>query len=471
MRIELIDIYRLHEIDGKKYLKFEGSEFGTPSRDKKRIVIRTGPLAGKTINESTYAEKDKSLCGMVLSATPIVNNSVYDDLYDILDQRIEEMLDFDDLVLQISNKGGVTQQNYIVPDRILEQIEERQKESYIEEIKECKPIILDKLSAYYEEISKKVIGQDSQLKSLLSNIYSWQKLIDSDISPELKRNYKPNIFIVGSTGCGKTEMLRQVSRIMNIPMVIEDANRYTIEGFVGQSIDDMLLNLIDKCDGNVAKAERGIIVIDEADKLNSVQGMDGIATTGVQQSLISMMEGGEYKIGNSRNSFGIERIIDTTNIQFIFMGSFNRQMVVEKKLGFGTDNTQTYESYHNLEPKDLIEKGMIAELVGRCSKIITMNNLTVEDYKNIILNSKISYLNIQKELMKHKGVKLIVTDDFVDELAKQAASSGIGVRSVKTIISTLLSEMEYEINTGEITEVVLNKELIAKRQILKLTSK
>lgn len=468
MRIEIANVYRYHELGGKKYLKFEGAELCTPSSNKEKILIRTGPLAGSYIEDHTVVSKDKALCGLVVSLAEVVKASNYDDLYDVLIKYEEDLEDFDELVIHLSTKGKVLTYDYMVPEEIIDQIDSRQKYSYLDEVSENKPVQLDSLTHYYEEISKKVIGQDAQLKSVLSNIYSWQKLIDSNISEELKRNYKPNMFIVGSTGCGKTEMLRQISKMMDIPMVIEDANRYTIEGFVGQSVDDMLLNLIDKCDGNIARAQRGIIVIDEVDKLNSAQGMDGIATTGVQQSLISMMEGGEYKIGNSRGGFGIEKIIDTTNIQFIFMGSFDSQMAVSKKMGFGSDDQPTHYSYHALEPKDLIAKGMIAELVGRCSKIITMNNLTVEDYKNIIINSKISYLNIQKELMRFKGVNLVVTDEFIDELAIQAAQSGIGVRAVKTIISTILGEMEYEINTGEIKKVVLNKEMLTKRKLLKL---
>jgi len=458
MQLELVNVYRHHLINGNKYLKLETACFGTPIKKETQIKIRTGILAGKIIPNHINAEKDMELCGLMVPSRLIFEESQYNDIIEILEDYIADDLDFGEMVFELKRNDGKIIYDYNVSEDVKEELKKRQPQSLEDEINGR--VFLGKLENYYNEISKKVIGQDAQLKSILAGVYSWQKLLDTAISDEHKKLMKKNMFIVGASGSGKTEILRQISKLFSIPMIIEDANRYTVEGYVGPSVDDMLLHLIEKCEGNVAKAERGIIVIDEADKLGSFASDDRIATSGVQDALNTMMEGGEYVVGKSKSNYGQEYTIDTTNIQFILLGSFEKLMVPTRTTGFGAIQF-VHKSYVDLTSSDLISMGMNTEMIGRCSKIVGLNNLTVEDYINIITNSKISPLNVQREMYRLMGIELIITDGFIRILAKKTEESRIGVRAVKNILDGILKEAEYETNVGGITQIVLDESVFS----------
>lgn len=461
MRIELINLYYHHVIDGKKYLKRTGACYGTPIKNGEYILIREGKHAGEMIPTHLTVIDDLQLCGLILPTNYYFKNSpnpdIWSFLFDYLDNEVENV----DFVFEynIDLETGVVEYVHEVPQETVLKINKRQKRLLKEKKIEFKDI-----DHYYKEITERVLGQDEAIKSLLSSIYSWQKLVDSKITSDQRRLMKPNLFIAGPTGSGKTEILKQITRLLKVPIIIEDANRYTMEGFVGQSVDDMLINLIEKCNGDTTLAERGIIVLDEADKLEGNSLDEKVVTTGVQHALITMMEGGTYTV--KRNTpFSEEYEIDTKNIQFVLMGSFDNQMVVEKSVGFGSEIKQKHRDYTALEPIDLINLGMAPELIGRCAKIIGLNNLTKEDYKKIITQSKISYLNIQKEMLKLKGIELVVTDQFIDELAQRVADSRIGARGIKTILSKILAEIDYEINLGKYSSIVLDAQYFKDKKI------
>lgn len=454
MQIELINVYRHHLIDGKKYYKLETACFGTPMRKSSQIKIRTGILAGKVVPKYTIVEKDKELCGLVVPSMNLLQDSQYNDINDFIDDYIADDLDFEEMIFELKTSDGKSNIDYNVLDSVKEELRKRQPQSLEEEF--SGKVFLGDLVNYYNELSKNILGQDLQLKIILGGIYSWQKSIDLEISKDKKRLLKNNMFIIGASGSGKTEMFRQISSLINIPMVIEDANRYTIEGYVGKSVDDMLLHLIEKCDGNISKAERGIIVIDEVDKLGSISGDERVSTSGVQDALNTVMEGGEYVVGNSRGNFGPQYTIDTTNIQFILLGSFDKLMVPTRNVGFGAIQNK-HKSYLDIKSEDLIKMGMNPEIVGRCTVIVGLNNYTVEDYKRIMIESKYSFLKVKREMYELKGIELVITDEFIDILSKKVEESRIGVRAVKNMLSLILSVADYEINIGNVKRIVLDE--------------
>lgn len=463
MRIELINVYYHHVIDDKKYLKRETACYGTPIKNGSSILIRDGEYAGRIIPTHLTVKEDLELCGLVLPTSLYFKNSPNQDIWSFLIDYLDNEIDTDDFIFEysIDKKTGVVEYVHDVSKDIIIEINKRQANKVVDKEK----INLKNIDHYYEEIIKRVVGQDEAVKSLLSSIYSWQKLIDAKITSDQRRLMKPNIFVIGATGSGKTEIIKQITKLLNVPIIIEDANRYTMEGFVGQSVDDMLINLIERCDGDVDLAERGIIVLDEADKLEGNSTNEKVVSTGVQHALITMMEGGIYSVKRANSPYSGEYEIDTKNIQFILMGSFDKQMVVEKSLGFGSEIMPKHMEYNTMEPDDLINLGMAPELIGRCSKIIGLKNLTKEDYKRIITESKISYVNVQKEMLKIKGIELIITDEFIDELAQRVADSRIGARGIKTILSKILAEIDYEINLGKYSSIVLDAQYFKDKKI------
>lgn len=463
MRIELVNIYYHHLINGKKYLKRETACYATPIKNGQYLLIREGEYAGEIIPTHLTVKDDLELCGLVLPTNFYFKNSPEQDIWLFLLDYLDNAVDIDDFIFEysIDEKTGVVEYVHDVNEEIISKINERQYKFLNPnkglKIKSAEKIVFDKIDYYYDEITKRVIGQDEAIKSLLSSIYSWQKLVDAQITPDERRLMKPTMFVIGPTGSGKTEILRQITRLLKVPIIIEDANRYTMEGFVGQSVDDMLINLIEKCNGNVDLAERGIIVIDEADKLEGNSTDEKVVSTGVQHALITMMEGGVYTVKRFGSPKSDTYEIDTKNIQFVLMGSFDNQMIIEKNIGFGSSIKPKHKNYKELEPTDLINLGMAPELIGRCSKIIGLNNLSKDDYKKIITESKISYLNVQKEILKLKGIELTATKEFIDELAKRVVESRIGARGIKTILSRTLSDIEYDINLGTYSHIILDE--------------
>ena len=153
-----------------------------------------------------------------------------------------------------------------------------------------------------EEVRKSIIGQDDAIKQILSTIYFNQRLYDSDLPYDKLRNLKQNILLVGSTGVGKTEIIKQIAKQLDIPCVIEDATRYTIEGYKGNSIEDMIKHLYESADYDIELAERSILVIDEIDKKSANEDVSSISSTGVQQSLLKLLEGTNYNISGDHEN-------------------------------------------------------------------------------------------------------------------------------------------------------------------------
>lgn len=463
MKIELINIFHKHVINNKQYYYLIGAEYGYRINKGEDIRITTGEYSGFVIKDFRFFNEDVGMCCEGRSfCSKLKANDDY-DIIEHLEAYQDAIEENDPFVVSLEVQNGKFGLVKVLDRAIIKKILADDSDHYPKDFFEVEPVELKSIQYYYEEINKRVLGQSDQIKRLLGKIYSWQKDVNSGQSSEILRQIKPNIIVTGASGSGKTEIIKQIARMLNVPIIIEDANRYTAEGFYGQSVDDLLINLITKCNGDVQAAQNGIIVLDEFDKLNTNQREhDGVGTKAVQDALITMMEGGTYTVGKGRNSFEESYTINTTKIQFILLGSFETQMVAERTLGFG-NKPNIHKSYVDLKSDDLIRMGMNPELIGRAPTIIGLNNLTVNDYKRIINESKISYLNIIKENYKKQGIKFIITAGFIDELAIKAAASRTGARSIRETIDELIGTIEYDIHAGNIKEVILDETLFRGR--------
>lgn len=307
-----------------------------------------------------------------------------------------------------------------------------------------------------KEVRKNIIGQDNAIKQILSTIYFNQRLYDSDLPNDKLRNLKQNILLVGSTGVGKTEIIKQIAKQLDIPCVIEDATRYTIEGYKGNSIEDMIRDLYESADYDLELAERSILVIDEIDKKSATEDVSSIASTGVQQSLLKLLEGTIYNISGDSASMQEPFEFDSSYLTIILSGAFSHmdeKKNKEKVVGF-TANKNLEEKKTTREFKD---SGIIPELMGRISKVIQLNKLEEKEFVEILKSSEISPLRLTKEFYNSLGVEVIYTDSFINDIAKIAKTKDIGARGLKTAFDETIETLEFEVLSGNIKKIIFNR--------------
>ena len=307
-----------------------------------------------------------------------------------------------------------------------------------------------------KELDKYIIGQDIAKKKLALEVSNHYKRINfKSKSLELP---KSNILMIGPSGSGKTYMLQILSKMLNLPFVIGDATTFTEFGYAGMDVDMLLMNLINKADGDIKKAENGIIYIDEIDKIfstknNDVDSSRDVGGKGVQQALLKMIEGCEYTIAKTGE------VIDTSNILFICGGAFEGlSSIIEKRykkpntIGFKTNELEEENEGFNKEnllskvnTEDLIKFGLIKEFVGRLQTIVTLNSLTIEDLKNILTKPKNSLIKKYTTLMKLDGIKIKFDKEAINYIAKEAFNRGTGARGLSSILSEGLFDIMYEL--------------------------
>lgn len=314
----------------------------------------------------------------------------------------------------------------------------------------------------YSEILKTIVGQDEQVKMLLSSLYFNMKLFEN------KNNlsqFKHNVLIKGGTGTGKTEMIRQLSKILDVPMTVEDATTYTVTGYVGNSVEDMFRQLYIAAERNLERAQRGILVIDEFDKLAST-GLENheVKYLGVQKSLLTVLEGGKIYLAKDNNNPIGGFSFDTSKVTIVALGAFDGiDKIVEKRqkqigtIGFGSKVQSTDSIDPTCLPKDFIDYGIMSQLIGRFSQIIEMNPLTVSMLSEILTSSKSSPLLFYKEYFKDLKVNLSWSDEFVEYVAKKAYEQNCGARSLKTVVDSIINPYIYSALVGNIDEVVLDE--------------
>ena len=311
------------------------------------------------------------------------------------------------------------------------------------------------ISSMYSSIKKTIVSQDEQIMMILTALFKNQKVVNSNMDIDLMAKLKENLLIYGSTGTGKTEILKRISRLYKIPIVIQDATSLSETGYQGRKIQDMLIDLLSAASGNLELAEKGILVIDEFDKLAEKErdNQTHVSRIGVQRGLLKLLDGTEFYFDNKK--------FNTAKLTVVGIGAFTG--IVKdtngRAVGFGdkTVNSLGVDNYKNVTSGDFISYGIIRELIGRFSKFVAMNPLKQEDIAKILIESDFSPLNTYKKLFDLMEIGFEYSEDFVNYLAERASKLNSGARSLKTIFDECISGAMFRIFAGEYSNVSLVK--------------
>lgn len=445
--------YACYEIPSELFAKISISGI----KDKTQQLIRICAL-GETLELVWYGSNNPLQFKTIRNS---FNNIHLKSEKDIADMLIGKKIDKTEL-----------QKKYITE---IPKVDETQKD------KQTKSLSIDLSNIDINEIINqtkgKIIGQNETIEAVVSNIYANQRIIETG-NKDLISTQKAAILLDGPTGTGKTAIIKEVADKFSLPIVITSSTAYSSTGYSGGNLTDILVKLLDKTKGDLELAQRGIVCLDEIDKLGQSSKKEDnlVMKKAVQEELLTFIGGAKFDI----EYMGKTIEFDTSNLTIIGMGAFTRirnQKIAEKSMsakksktiGFAisddsAEKKQSDKTYVMTE-QDYINSGLERELVGRFSLITSTKAYSVEDYKNILINSTISPLKMFTEFAKSFGVEDISYDDtFIEMMAEMAYSDNFGARGLQKIVSNLKNSLLLEIMNSKNKTITLTTEMLKKSE-------
>lgn len=330
--------------------------------------------------------------------------------------------------------------------------------------KEIENVIKEKLDKPISEVIAKVkesiINQDEAVKQVITAVYKYA-IFGS--------KFKSNILIYGPSGCGKTALIKEVSKILGMPIHIEDMTKFTVSGYKGASVEDILVSLYKENNGDLDAAEHSILFLDEIDKKAKTESDNEVTSSGVLKSLLKIVEGDTIEVEINPTT-GETISFDTSKLLVIAGGAFTdlyNQKAEEKKntVGFGSEVSSTNKEIQygtELTIKDFEKFGMPLEFMGRFKTIIRMNKLKLEDLVNILKTSNLSEMKSYVDLLESKGIKLDIPEQLYEKIAELAYSYGTGARGLNIVVDNIFDNILYELFEGidKVESISLGEDIV-----------